>query len=38
MSIVAKLRGVTYYEEVPPIKSHDSLIIWSYEITCKLKT
>ena len=26
-------RVVIYYEELPPIKTHDPLIAWSYEIT-----
>ena len=30
MPIATKLdRVVTYYEELPPIKSHDPLITWS---------
>ena len=37
MPIAAKLRGVTYYEGVPPIKSHDPLITWSSEITWQTK-
>ena len=30
-------RAVTYYEVVPPVKSHDNIITWSWEITSQIK-
>ena len=38
MSMVTKLgRMVTYYEEHPPIKSHEPLITWSLKTTWQNK-